>query len=115
MQASHTHSPALAGLHFRLQVPADTCCFSPTFFLPASPLPSFCLPCLLTPRAFSAPAQLSAGQRIATVANALGIDGFARIDAFVHSDTGEVRALIRAEEKWKGGLEVEDEWATSEW
>lgn len=29
-------------------------------------------------------------KRIEAVANTLGLEGFARIDAFVHADTGEV-------------------------
>jgi hypothetical protein len=33
-------------------------------------------------------------KRIEIVANILGLDGFARIDAFVHADTGEVNLLI---------------------
>jgi hypothetical protein len=38
-----------------------------------------------------APAALQAAQRrIETAADALGIQGFARVDAFMHADTGEV-------------------------
>ena len=38
----------------------------------------------------SPPALAAARRHIASVAEALGIDGFARIDAFLHADTGEV-------------------------
>eukprot|EP00899_Mesostigma_viride_P028420 jgi/Mesvir1/8763/Mv02681-RA.1 len=43
------------------------------------------------PSQFISPSALAgARQRIALVAETLGIDGFARIDSFVHADTGEV-------------------------
>ena len=35
-------------------------------------------------------------KRIEIVANTLGLEGFARIDAFVHADTGEVILLPSA-------------------
>ena len=35
-------------------------------------------------------------KRIEIVANTLGLDGFARIDAFMHADTGEVNLLPSA-------------------
>jgi len=38
-------------------------------------------------------------KRIEIVANTLGLEGFARIDAFVHADTGEVKLFSSAFEK----------------
>jgi len=46
----------------------------------------------LPPSIVSSAALAVSRERIASAANALGIEGFARIDAFLHVDTGEVMA-----------------------
>lgn len=43
---------------------------------------------------FREEANTACRQRIETVANVLGLEGFARIDAFVHADTGEVNHVL---------------------
>lgn len=79
---SGTHKEAGAKYEVRHQSSVD--------FSYGTPLRPFCEP--LYDHFPRSPAALrSCKERIEVVAAALGLEGFARIDAFVHADTGEVR------------------------